>query len=105
MAEELGAEVKRMNARIIALDHKEILRAQEYAVFLTIFLSCIQRATRMRCGDGPVMVPASSKITQSLLLMLSGWMGTRSFEGFFRMKPTVSSVVCVKPQCLFLCCG
>jgi hypothetical protein len=33
MAEELWAEVKRMNARIIAFDHNEILRAQEYVVF------------------------------------------------------------------------
>src|SRR5262249_44614098 len=59
--------------------------------FLTIFLSCIQRATRIRCGDGPVVVPASSKITQPLLFILSGWMGTRSFERFFRKKPTASS--------------
>src|SRR5262249_9207366 len=60
----------------------------------TIFLSCIQRATRIRCGEGPTMVPASSKITESLLLILSGWMGTRSFEVFLRKRPTASSVVC-----------
>ena len=38
-----------------------------------------------------MMVPASSKITQSLLLILSGWTRTRSFESFLRKKPTASS--------------
>ena len=33
MAEELGAEVQRMDARIIAFDYNEIPRAQEYVAF------------------------------------------------------------------------
>src|SRR5580692_11795051 len=60
--------------------------------FLTIFLSCIQRATRIRCCDGPTIVPASSRIAQSLLLLLSGWMGTRSLEGFLPKKLTAPSI-------------
>ena len=61
-----------MNARIIAFDHNEILRAQEYVVFFDDlpFLHPARHANAL--GDGPVLVPASSKITQSLLLMLSG---------------------------------
>ena len=34
VAEELGTEVKCMNAGIIAFDYNEILRAQEHVVFL-----------------------------------------------------------------------
>ena len=33
MAEELGAEVQGMNARIIAFDYNEILGAQEHVAF------------------------------------------------------------------------
>jgi hypothetical protein len=39
---------------------------------LEIFLSCIDWATRILWGDGPTMVPASSKIAQSLVVALSG---------------------------------
>src|SRR6516165_5624048 len=58
--------------------------------FRTIFFSCIQRATRTRSGDGPTIVPASSRIAQSVLPILSGWMGTRSFEGLLLKRPTAS---------------
>jgi hypothetical protein len=33
VAEELGTEIKRMNARIVAFDDNEILRGQEHTAF------------------------------------------------------------------------
>jgi hypothetical protein len=33
VAEELGTEIKRMNARIVAFDDNEILRRQEHTAF------------------------------------------------------------------------
>src|SRR5262249_43652780 len=55
--------------------------------FLTIFRSCVARATRSRSGEGPTMVPASSRITQSFFAALCEWTGTKWLGTFLLKRP------------------
>lgn len=74
---KLRTKINSVNSWIISFHNEEVLRSRPNIVCFLIFRSCVAQAIRSLSGEGPIIVPASNKMTQSLLVVLSGWIRIR----------------------------